>query len=647
MLDFAIAYAEHGWAVVPLHRPNGDGCSCGKPDCGSPAKHPRTLNGLKDATTDAERIRALWQPDPLANIGIAVPDGYVVLDFDTEDVGRILDGRELPTTATARTARGWHFWYRTERPLRPRVGALEHLDLRGPGSYVVAPPSRHLSGAEYVWVTRPADGIADAPGWLYALSEPRMNGSAVPSEPIPAGKRNATLTTLAGTMRAKGATQPTILAALTAENAERCVPPLPEAEVARIAASVARYAPAEDGPVLTAGEPPTERPHAKPATSADTAAALADPWRVEGVVRPARLAVFASQEGVGKSQVRTEMGIRLATGRGNLFDHYVIPRACRVLLFDVENGEDEETRREEDVLARLELNRAQLGDYWRVSLEGLLLTDPDDQRYIRGEIEHVRPAVAVFDTGSSMVGEEWGRELKLAVRFLRGLAREYGCAVVVAVHLVKPNRQAKHAKDAPEHGTELSDVMGQWTRQADSVALMARTKDDQIVWTMRKRVPRSTLVLATSEGTFRVVSAAVGGDLGADTRAAVDRLYRQGVTDTAAIATTLGVSRRTVQRHVAKLEQAAEDLSPPVAAPVAAIPERETTPLSPGVADIGTAQPADVATVSLPPIGGSTGDMSPAVGPDAKHASGFSRFVAEAGTDAAWARVSPDRGRSA
>ena len=123
-------------------------------------------------------------------------------------------------------------------------------------------------------------------------------------------------------------------------------------------------------------------------------------------------------------------------------------------------------------------------------------------------------AVVIFDTGSSMVGEEWGSELKLAVRFLRRLAREYGCAIIVVVHLVKPNRQAKHRRTRPEHGTDLSDVMGQWTRQADSVALMARTKDEQIIWTMRKRVPRSTLVLATervapSESSVR----SVGGEL--------------------------------------------------------------------------------------------------------------------------------------
>ena len=60
-------------------------------------------------------------------------------------------------------------------------------------------------------------------------------------------QRNATLTSLAGAMRRKGFGEAAIHAALLAENAERCHPPLPEAEIARIARSVSRYAPAVAG----------------------------------------------------------------------------------------------------------------------------------------------------------------------------------------------------------------------------------------------------------------------------------------------------------------------------------------------------------------------------------------------------------------
>lgn len=57
--------------MLPLHTPAGDGsCSCRKPDCGSPGKHPRTAGGLKDASTDPEAIRRWWRMWPDANIGI-------------------------------------------------------------------------------------------------------------------------------------------------------------------------------------------------------------------------------------------------------------------------------------------------------------------------------------------------------------------------------------------------------------------------------------------------------------------------------------------------------------------------------------------------------------------------------------------------
>jgi hypothetical protein len=61
---------------------------------------------------------------------------------------------------------------------------------------------------------------------------------------IPESRRNSTLTSLAGAMRRRGATQEGILAALLVEN-QRCDPPLDEAELRDIAHSIARYAPHE------------------------------------------------------------------------------------------------------------------------------------------------------------------------------------------------------------------------------------------------------------------------------------------------------------------------------------------------------------------------------------------------------------------
>jgi hypothetical protein len=74
-------------------------------------------------------------------------------------------------------------------------------------------------------------------------------------EPIPEGWRNATLFTLAASLRARGLSRAGIEAALLAENQARCRPPLPEDEVRRIAESAGRY-PAGAAGGATTYEPP-------------------------------------------------------------------------------------------------------------------------------------------------------------------------------------------------------------------------------------------------------------------------------------------------------------------------------------------------------------------------------------------------------
>lgn len=81
--------------------------------------------------------------------------------------------------------------------------------------------------------------------WLRKTGGDRSSGPAPEvEETISSGARNNTLTSLAGTMRRRGMDAPEILAALQAVNDRRCSPPLPDAEVKKIAWSVSRYAPA-------------------------------------------------------------------------------------------------------------------------------------------------------------------------------------------------------------------------------------------------------------------------------------------------------------------------------------------------------------------------------------------------------------------
>lgn len=170
----ALRYAAHGWPVVPLASPAGQGCSCpAGPDCSSIGKHPRTRDGLYDAATDPDQITRWWHQWPDANIGIVTDQasGIVVLDIDLPDGPTSLaqlqhDHGTLPPTLTQRTGSGgWQLVFtRPDGGMRNRAGMVAGIDVRGDGGYIVVPPSMHACGDRYRWTDRTPP--APPPNWL-------------------------------------------------------------------------------------------------------------------------------------------------------------------------------------------------------------------------------------------------------------------------------------------------------------------------------------------------------------------------------------------------------------------------------------------------------------------------------------------------
>jgi hypothetical protein len=264
MGEEALALAEQGQRVFPLFEPTASGCSCAKGACSSPGKHPRTRNGLKDATSDPAQVKAWWSKAPNANIGCATGEGLVVVDMDGPNGQASAQELELPETATAATGAGRHLYYLGD-DVPCRANYLPGIDIRGKGGYVVAPPSRHPSGATYRW-SRDLDSIEEAPKWLTGLAEPTNRQPvrglrALPSESPVAfdeGSRNDGLYRRAVWMRAVGLTEGEIEAALGETNVTCCKPPLDPDEVAGIASSAAGLPPAWllDPPVFAEGLSP-------------------------------------------------------------------------------------------------------------------------------------------------------------------------------------------------------------------------------------------------------------------------------------------------------------------------------------------------------------------------------------------------------
>ncbi len=257
LLTTALRYAELGYRVFPCH---------------PGTKYPITQHGFKDASCDPAQIQTWWAQRPTANIGVAA-EGLLVVDIDGAnnpwpgDPERAVD--LAGAGAVALTPRGGrHHLFRRPADVNWKCSTSKiapGVDIRTDGGYIVAAPSEIKEGP-YRWAdtleleSAPAQ-LPEPPAWLAAELDrvatpaaanktptfaPVANGDASAANdanPIPAGQRNATLARLAGSMRRNGMGQPEIVAALRETNRTRCVPPLAETEVERIAASIARYHP--------------------------------------------------------------------------------------------------------------------------------------------------------------------------------------------------------------------------------------------------------------------------------------------------------------------------------------------------------------------------------------------------------------------
>lgn len=259
----ALFLGSKGFAVFPLFTIENGQCSCSNPNCTDQGKHPigsLVPQGFKNADTDQQIIREWWSLYPDANIGIATGDvsQVVVLDVDVKSGGEtslaILEERmgQIPDTWCVLTGGGgMHLYFRMpDADVRNSVSAVAPgIDVRGNGGYVVAPPSHHISGESYRWsaVLHPKKvDLAPVPEWLLKRMLPRGAGASetktMPTK-IKEGERNNWMTSVAGSMRRKGFCGDAIYAAIAIENRRRCVPPMDDREVRRIANSVERYAP--------------------------------------------------------------------------------------------------------------------------------------------------------------------------------------------------------------------------------------------------------------------------------------------------------------------------------------------------------------------------------------------------------------------
>jgi archaellum biogenesis ATPase FlaH len=253
-LESALEYASNGMPVFPVHTPTIDGgCSCNKPDCRSIGKHPRTVNGLKDASTDEEQIKKWWKKHPDANIGLVTGSvsGLIVLDIDDGGEEELSKHPSLPDTVESVTGSGGrHIFFANPeyKIIKNKVKFCVGLDIRAEGGYVVVPPSLHASGKRYertngVIPTR--DNLAECPEWLIEATDSKKRKELITStdngDKIPEGARNDTLFKYASRLRNNGLLKEEIITLVTSRNKDKCETPLDEREIMRLIESALSY----------------------------------------------------------------------------------------------------------------------------------------------------------------------------------------------------------------------------------------------------------------------------------------------------------------------------------------------------------------------------------------------------------------------
>lgn len=262
-LPHALAFVSAGFAVFPCNTIRDGRCSCGNRNCENPGKHPIgrpgwAPNGHNSATTRDHIVRYWWGKYPIANIGIALRGAAVVLDVDPRNGGdeslRTIEDQYGPLPHTWRCLTGGggeHIFFAPPSGVEVRSsndGIARGLDIKASGGYVIGAGSAHVSGRDYEWSVdhHPEDTpLAPMPTWMLdhakaqLAAAAKVNWQQFAASSLQEGERDKRLTQLSGLLIGKYVEPFLALELISAFNAARCVPPLPEAQVYKIVNSIA------------------------------------------------------------------------------------------------------------------------------------------------------------------------------------------------------------------------------------------------------------------------------------------------------------------------------------------------------------------------------------------------------------------------
>ena len=479
-LEHALEYSRIGFSVMPLRDGKGDDLK----------KPSYKWEQYQEVAADEELINLWWEENP--NRGVAIITGtvsrLVVLDFDGPKAAALMEAKGYPLTptATVQTGKGMHLYYKTSEKIGNKValftdGMGSQVDVRGEGGYVVAPPSKHGSGRQYLW-TRPLSEIVVLPPLLEDLllsGEPTDSKTLSPDSDwyttvelgVGEGLRNDACAKMAGYALRVCAGNRDAAERFTLLWNRQNTPPLPEQEVKSVVTSVykkhttTQKAEAQKllpkQKVITGSEWARDLENAGPRKGEGTG--MPGLHLVDGLV-PGDLITLAGRPGMGKSTFATQLCVYAALQR--LIPTWIVSTemnrtqwgrwmACVALDSEYANLPKPLPK---NVLDQFRAAPITITDAGSITIAELAALAKGHQGIRLIIVDHIgRVGANRRENRTLEVGE--------VVRGLKGIARDQECTVIALCQL---NREIEHRENRRPRLSDLRES-GEVEQESDAV----------------------------------------------------------------------------------------------------------------------------------------------------------------------------------
>ena len=267
-------FIQAGWYIFPCHTIVRGHCTCQRgAECDSPGKHPRTKNGVKDATIDDMVVQSWiirWGTEINWGLACGAMSNVLCVDVDAKKNGyhsleQLEINREagpLPETLTTITGGGGRhlFFQAPSVAVGNRVEWLPGIDIRSDGGYVILAPGAHISGGQYQWLNW-GQPLAVLPEDLVNSIKATPSGSGKELPPtddilrgVPEGKRDDVLFRACCRWRRQLGNNYEAVRTLALATAQNCDPPFPADQAIKCVDSAFKQDHTDSTQVRRAGE---------------------------------------------------------------------------------------------------------------------------------------------------------------------------------------------------------------------------------------------------------------------------------------------------------------------------------------------------------------------------------------------------------